>query len=102
VQSRFAHGPSFGVFAFAWAGAAVSVSATASATAAQAMVLDATRRSAAVLVESIDGHLRVRREVNGASAPARHRSFAGAARARSGPYGRSPADEGRTGVRVRL
>src|SRR4051794_12199973 len=103
VQSRLAHGPSFGVFAFAAAGCAVMASAATSATAAQAMVLNAARRSAAVLVERIDGHLRVRREFNGASAPARHRFVCtAAARGRSGPSGRSPADEGRTGVRLCL
>src|SRR4051794_19705169 len=102
VQSRLAHGPSPGVLPFACAGWALMARTAMSATPAQAMVLSAARRSAAVRVECIDGHLRVRREVNGASAPARHRSFAGAARARSGRYGRSPADEGRTGVRARL
>src|SRR3954464_11863205 len=86
VQSRLAQGPSLGVLPLAAAGCTVMARAATSATAAQAMVLNATRRSAAVLVERIDGHLRVRRAVNGASAPARHRFVCtAAARGRSWP-----------------
>src|SRR3954470_11638856 len=64
VQSRLAHG-FFGLWALAGAGAADSI--TASATAAQVIVLSAAPRSAAVRVECIDLHLRVRRAVIGAS-----------------------------------
>src|SRR3954452_12509762 len=65
VQSRFAHG--FLGLLPAWAVPGVAASRTVSATAAQAIVLRAARRSAAVGVECIDVHLRVRRAVNGAS-----------------------------------
>jgi hypothetical protein len=75
VQSRFAQG-FFGLPPLAAAGVAGAARLIESATsAAQAIVLSAARRSAAVRVECIDVHLRVRRAVHDANAPARHRSF---------------------------
>src|SRR4051794_41866129 len=75
VQSRLAHGPSFGVLPLAAAGCADMASAATSATAAQAMVLNAARRSAAGLVERIGGHLRVWGGGNRAAGPGPPRSF---------------------------
>src|SRR4051794_41823713 len=95
VQSRLAHGPSFGVLPLAAAGCADMASAATSATAAQAMVLNAARRSAAVLVERIDGHLRVRRGVIGAAAPARHRSVSAGGGGGLGPPRPPPAPQRR-------
>src|SRR3954449_492783 len=64
VQSRLAQG--FVGLPSARAVPGAADSRTASATAAQAIVLRAARRSAAVLVECIDVHLRVRRAVDDA------------------------------------
>jgi hypothetical protein len=98
VHSRLAHG-FFGLLAVAGAVAAVSV--IASATAAHATVFSATRRSAAVGVECIDVHLRVRRAVNDAGASARHRSCVRRQRGFD-PSACQPTDHARTGVRMRL
>src|SRR4051794_33683775 len=65
VQSRLAQG--FVGLLSARAVFGLADSSTASATAAQAIVLRAARRSAAVRVECIDVHLRVRRAVIDAS-----------------------------------
>src|SRR3954447_6313502 len=105
VQSRLAQGLTpCGLPPDASAGAGAMASSSVSATAAPVIVFRATRRSAAVLVECIDVHLRVRRAVTDASAPARHRSLSGAAAGTtsSARIGRSPGGEARTGVRVRL
>src|SRR5437764_3828565 len=81
VQSRLAQG--LAGFFEAVAGAAAVQSTRASSAAAQAIVLSAARRSAAVGVECIDVHLRVRRAVGrrvvwggGAGLPAPSRPLA--------------------------